>query len=385
MRSFASLARRPLAAAPLSRRHAAAAAWLLAANLAVLPWAHGAEALKAVDVPTARLAALGITLVAPGDAAAGSHAFPAMVAANPADALVLAAPAGGLVSAVRVELNQRVKAGQPLVELQAPELAEGAAALLEARADAAVADDALGRERQLQAEGVIPAARVRRAEAAALQAHARMDARRAQLRLLGLGPAQIDALRGGAPLPVRVTLASPGAGTVVELPVGTGSRVEANALLARIARLDRLVLELRVPAAQARLLAEGLPVLDAQGRRIATLGPGAGEVGDGQTLRVRARLLQPQDWLPGQAVEAHLASRATGWRVPRASVLPTEGGGQAVFVRQGERFVPVPVRRLDDDGDHVVVSGALTAQSRVAAGNVVALKGAALGIGQEAR
>lgn len=367
--------------APVARRALVLCAALLAAHL--VP-AQAAPALQPVALPDARLAAAGITLVRPVAATAATRSFPATVVSNPADALLLTAPVAGLVTAVRVQPNQRVKAGQPIAVLQAPELADAAAAWLETRAEARVADDTLSREQALHAEGIVPAARVRRAEAAALQARARLAARRARLRLLGLGDAELEAIDHGAALPTRVTLGSPGAGIVGELPVGVGARVESNALVARVSRTDRLALELRVPAAQAGRLVEGSAVLSAEGERIATLGPVAGEVGDGQALRVRALLSAPGAWLLGQAVEVRLATQATGWRLPRAAVVQA-APGHWVFRRQGERFVPTPVTLVDDDGAHVVVRGALTPQSQVAQGNVVLLKGAALGLGGEAR
>lgn len=362
------------------------AAALLAAILlsfAAMPHASQAagEGPPIVRITDSQATALGIEWVSPEAADPGARSWPATVVALPSDVQWIAAPAAGLVASIDVEASQRVAAGQRIASLHSAEVSTAAAEWLRVRSQASLAEREARRQRALVDEGVVPEVRARQAEAQAVQARAELSALAARLRLLGLGDREIARLRSGAGLPTSIELRTPTAGVVAELPVAAGQRVEAGVALARVVRTDRLALAIRVPAADASGLRGGAPVRDLEGRQVATLTAAPGAVSAAQTVELRARLAPgAHGWLLGQAVEVRLESGRRGWRLPRNSVFRF-GDGHWVFVAADGELRPVAVEPQAGDGQHQVVLGSLDADSRVAAGNVAALKGAALGIG----
>lgn len=376
------------ALAPRRRRGALPRApWavlLLSFCLAGTSPARAAESAAPASLPlsAAQREALGIRLERPVPAPAGARSWPATVVAPASEAQWVATPVTGLLSALLVDANQRVRAGDPVATVQSPAVAEAAAAWLQADTQWQLASRESARQQALLDEGVIPSVRVRQAEAAAAQARAQRDVQEARLRLLGFGPQSLPALRAGAQLPTAVTLRSPATGVVAELPAAAGQRLEEGAAVARIVRSDRLVLSIRLPAAQASQLRPGTMVRDTQGRPIARLGPPPGAVSAAQTVELRAPLERggAGAWLLGQSVEVLLDTGEAGWRVPADAVFRI-GEGHWVYVERGGVLVPVAVQPQARDGGGLVVRGPLDPGARVASGDVAALKGAAMGIG----
>jgi RND family efflux transporter MFP subunit len=156
---------------------------------------------------------------------------------RPGGAALLAAPAAGVVLAVRAQVGDRVAKGATVVELEVPELAAEAA---QKAAAAAQAEREAARQQQLLSDGITSARQAEEATANAGQAAAAAAAARDLL--------------------ARTRVISPVAGRVQEVMVQRGERVDAGRALAQVVAPDTLDLAVPVPAPELPRLKTGLPV-----------------------------------------------------------------------------------------------------------------------------
>jgi HlyD family secretion protein len=209
-----------------------------------------------------------------GEGAAGDHAAPARVPValatialdslpetltltgrlepRPGGAALLAAPAAGVVRAVRAQVGDRVGRGALVVELEVPELAGDAA---QKTAAAAQAEREAARQQQLLTDGITSARQAEEAAATARQAKAAAVAARDLL--------------------FRTRVTSPLTGWVQEVMVQRGERVDAGRALAQVIAPDTLDLAVPVSASDLARLRPGLLANVTQ---------------DGDTARVPGRL-----------------------------------------------------------------------------------------------
>jgi RND family efflux transporter MFP subunit len=165
----------------------------------------------------------------------------------------MSARAAGIVIELRVELGDRVRAGQVLAVLQVPGLraqVEAAAAETDAaRQEVAVRDDTTARAQAVKQRN--PAAiadqELRTAEGSLASARARASAKAADARRL-------------SDLFADTRLVAPFDGAVVARYKDRGASVRAGDVLLEVARLDPLRLRLEVPEALAGLIQVGAPV-----------------------------------------------------------------------------------------------------------------------------
>jgi RND family efflux transporter MFP subunit len=156
---------------------------------------------------------------------------------RPGGAALLAAPAAGVVRAVRAQVGDRVAKGATVVELEVPELAADAA---QKTAAAAQAEREVARQQRLLADGITSARQAEEAAANAGQATA--------------------AAAAAHDLLARTRVTSPVAGRVQEVMVQRGERVDAGRALAQVVASDTLDLAVPVPAPDLARLRTGLAV-----------------------------------------------------------------------------------------------------------------------------
>jgi membrane fusion protein, multidrug efflux system len=155
---------------------------------------------------------------------------------RPGGAALLAAPAAGIVRAIRAQVGDQVRRGQPVAELDVPELAADAAQKT-AAADQARREGA--RQQQLLADGITSARQAEEAAASARQATAAAAAARTLL--------------------ARTLVTSPISGRVQEVFVQRGERVDAGRALVQVVAPDTLDLAVPVPAPELGHLRAGQP------------------------------------------------------------------------------------------------------------------------------
>lgn len=346
-----------------------------------------ARAADEFAVSAAQMQALGVqvqALAATTDVA--GLAYPARVVLPPKQQQVLSAPLPGVVDQLLVSENEAVKAGQPLVRLQSPELGELQLKLMEAAARNGLASKTLQREKQLLAEGIIPERRVQEAESAAAEALARQRQAEAALRLAGLDDSSIRRIAGGSTVDSALVLRARNAGRVTELTAKPGQRVQQADALLQVVDGSRVWLDVQVPLArQAEVsIAKGAKVSVVGRQEVAATVQSIGAtVNDGQALTLRAEVNQGALSLkPGEFVQVRLpfSASAEGFAVPQGAVARQDDKAY-VFVRTATGFIAKQVTILASGGQSLRVKGDLKAGQQIAVASVIALKAAWQGKG----
>ena len=285
------------------------------------------------------------------------------------------------VSRLLVQPGDVVRAGQALVELDSPVLANAQAGLAEAdaaereaQAGVAVARDALRRGEILARDGSLARAEVERRRLALAQADAAVASAHARAAALRSEVARLDP--GGSPGLAR--LASPIAGTVVAVGMTPGEMVDTTGNGFTVADLSVMLVLAQVPEASTPLVAVGDPArvsLAAGGGRVwsgKVVALGAALDPQARTLPARIQLDNPDGALrSGMTVDVTLSSdRERADIVVPPGAVQMVGDKRVAFTRQGEdRFqshdLTVGVERQDwvevrqglQAGDEVVTQG----------------------------
>jgi len=262
---------------------------------------------------------------------------------NERDVAVVQSRAGGFVEKVwRLAPGDRVKAGDPLVEMLVPEWAAAEQELLAVR----LSGDA----------GLLQVARDR-------------------LRLLGIDAAEIQRLEASGNAQSQFIVRAPISGVVQALDVRNGMTLTAGQTLLRINGLESVWLEVAVPEAlsgnvrvgdraEVRLAERG--DLSVEGR-VGALLPALNDAT--RTLRVRVELANRGGGLrPGQSAQVTLiaGSRQNGLVVPTESVIRT-GKRSLVMLAEERGFRPVEVTLGQEVGDRTVITSGLAEGQKVVA------------------
>ena len=257
----------------------------------------------------------------------------------------------GVARKVFKKLGDRVEAGEVLAELASKDLANLAASLLEARAQASLARAEYKREKRLFDKGVSSARDFQRAKAARDSAYAALEAARRRLGALGLTRSDVRALLG-APSHKMSTylLRAPSHGIVVAKHITRGEYLKANARVFTIADNSVVWANLqvfqrdigRVRKGQAVIIRAKQAKLEARSV-IDYVAPLLGR----STRTARARVILPNPkglWQPGLFVSGLvvLESKQVPLLVP-VTALQTMNGRTCIFVRKGDGWQCRPV------------------------------------------
>jgi len=248
--------------------------------------------------------------------------------------------------------GEMVTAGQPLARIFSQELLSSQAEYLAAR-------------RNTAASGISSAV---------------IASGRTRLTVLGMAPAEIDAIEQNGEPRRLVTVVAPRSGVVVNRGVTVGTSVDPSTTLLTIADLSRVWVLAEVPEADIPGIRAGtLAQLDfpASGRqtfaaRVDFVYPMLTD--RTRTLRVRFSAANPDGSLrPGLYGTAALASTGQAvMTVPRDAVVDT-GLQQHVFVATGDRFEPRAVTLGVQLADRVEVRSGLEEGERIVAAGVFLL------------
>lgn len=272
---------------------------------------------------------------------------------------------GGRISLRMVETGQRVKAGQPLAQINTDDLLTGLqsarqqvigaeAELLQLQADAA-------RLERLTVDGSAPAAELERQ---------RTRVRAAQARL--------DAARQGAQLADNrvnhATLKAPFDGVIVQVMADTGQMLEEGQPMLLIARTGEVEAEVELPedlvsqaaTAQAMLHMPSQPNMAPMPLTLREVAPKG--MGPGRQVRVRYALasnnsqaLNANTLRWGQTAEVHWPAQGTGAvSLPTGAIVKREGAPYVWVVTtadQTHRLKAQQVKVQRHSGDGVIVEG----------------------------
>ncbi|MBX3177474.1 MAG: efflux RND transporter periplasmic adaptor subunit [Candidatus Hydrogenedentes bacterium] len=150
----------------------------------------------------------------------------------------------GVIKAVHVDAGDRVKAGQLLAEISAPELATERSVYAKAAANVALYREVVARAQKLVDLAIAPRQDLEIARAQLAEAEAELAMARQRMLDLGLTPEEVNA-RGerASVFPVR----APFAGTVTERNAVAGAAAESGAPLFQVADLSTMWMELSIP------------------------------------------------------------------------------------------------------------------------------------------
>lgn len=311
--------------------------------------------------------------------------FPARVVVPPNRTRLINAPLGGRIETMAVRIDEPVRTGQVLAELQSPALAQAQAEFLVALSKEQLLRETFEREQSLAPAGAVPRKQVIATGNEYAQARATTAERRQALRHYGMSEAAIDEIASTRALDSRLVVTAPADAVVIETMAAPGQTVEALASLYRLAQLDQLWMEIQVPAARAAKFKAGAAVTiedsTVQGRVVSV---GATVDQTAQTVTVRAECTTACDTLrPGQVIEARIAPNGGSeaeWRVRAGSVV-RRGSDTFVFVQTPTGFVATPVVVHEEMPEFTVVSGGFQGGEKIAVRGLAALKGAWQGLG----
>ncbi len=262
---------------------------------------------------------------------------------NERDVAVVQSRAAGFVQRVwPLAPGDRLRVGDPLVELLVPEWAAAEREFLAIRSSGDV--------------GLVEVARDR-------------------LRLLGMDSDEIKRLETSGVAQPHFVLRAPISGVVQTLDLRVGMSLTAGETLLRIGGLDSVWLEVAVPEALAGSVRVGdhaqVQLADRGGLsfegRVSALLPALNDAT--RTLRVRVELTNREGRLrPGQSAQVTLstASQGEALAVPTEAVIRTGKRAVVMLAEQGS-FRPMEVTLGQEVGARTVIAGGLTEGQQIVA------------------
>lgn len=362
-------------------RHIAAALLLCFINTAL------AQSSGQIRLSEAQLTKAGISFaeIKPVSAAAEGIRLAGSVVYPPNRIEVVSTPAAGVVQAVLVNSMDMVKSGQVLARLHSPELLQWQRDYMQQNTQLELATKKAERDESLFNEGIIAASRIQETRNQLQQSRVAVQERAQMLKLSGMSDSAIARLNSQSGLSPLIEIRSHSGGSVLELMLQPGQRVEAGAALAKVARGGELWLELQASRAQGDQIAVGDIVKVSacrQSGKVTAIAPQMFE--QSQLVIVRATLPGAEKCLrPGQYLEAAISSKQlpqSGWVIPSAALV-RNGGSEFIFVRNAAGVKPVAVNVVTRAVDHLIVQGSLEAGLQVAVQGTASLKGIWLGLG----
>ena len=370
--------------APMTRSTICRLIALLAAGFVSAAQAQSADPIR---ISPDQLAKAGVVFAAvkPASTAGVGVRLAGSVVYPPNRIEIVSAPAAGVVQAVLVNSLEHVKAMQALTRLHSPQLREWQREYVQLAAQLELATKKTERDENLFKEGIIAASRLQDTRNQLAQAQVAVQERAQMLKLASMRQAAIATLASQHGLNPVIDIQTPRGGTVLELMVAPGQRVEAGAPLVKLARAGELWLELQASRMQGDQIAIGDTVnvrACKESGRVSAIAPQMAE--QSQLVIVRATLPGADRCLrAGQYLEATISSKTvprTGWLVP-AGALVRDAGRELLFVRDAKGVRPLNVTVITRDAASAVVQGALQDGVQVAVQGTANLKGIWLGLG----
>ena len=310
--------------------------------------------------------------------------YPAQIVIPTPQLWVVSSPVAGMVTSLSVARGDRVNAGQPLAVMESPGFVSQQRDYLQAVAQEALTAQQLSRNTQLFQSNAVQQRVLEASQTEARQASIVVAERRQMLRLSGLSDDAISKLSSEAAISSTLSVLAPRPATVVDVVASPGQRVEQTASLIKLAQLSPLWVEIAIPASNIRGIRPGAKV-EVDGYATPGKVVLVSETADAatQTILVRAEVSNTGELRPGQTAQARIgfvSSTESAWELPYSALI-RRGEQASVFVATQGGFRLVAVTLLEEDQDHVVVSGPITAKDEVAAGGISALRGILLKLG----
>jgi cobalt-zinc-cadmium efflux system membrane fusion protein len=293
--------------------------------------------------------------------------LPAAVEADPARLIKVAPPVAGRVTQLKVQLGERVQAGQPLVVIDSPDLGTAYSDYDRAKALLALARTNRDRQRGLAKIGGAAEKDLQQAEADYVTADAEFKRALARLNQIGVEAETSEKAR-------TVTVVAPMAGSIIDLGVAPGQYWnDATAPLMTVADLDTIWVTANVPEKDIALVSRGqaVEVVFAAYPKETFKGNVlfVSDVVDSDTRRSKVRIAfdNPDTRLrPGMFATVSFVAPAQRVPVVPASALIPKDDATQVFVETAPwTFAPRNVTIGFQQGDDVVLSDGVKPGDRV--------------------
>lgn len=351
------------------------------------PSAHPDEVRFAPDSP--KLKQIRTEAVQSASVPVGIISAPGKVEANANRLSHVVLPLAGRITTVDIKVGDFVRQGQILLTVESADsdaavstLLQSQAAVTQAKAVLAKAQQDLDREKDLFNHGAVPQKEVLNAQAVLVQAetavqqtNASLEQSRRRLKILGLST---EAFGQG------VSVTAPISGKVLELSVVRGEfRNDLSTSLLTIADLSSVWVASDVPETAIRLVKNGEPVrieLDAYpGEFFRGRVTQIGDVVDPQsrTIKVRAEIGNTDGRLKPEMFGSMQLAERTEIRpsVPESAVIAAEGKS-LVWIGTGPgTFRRTPVTAGIQTGDRITILSGLHVGGRVVVDGVMLLQG----------
>ena len=298
----------------------------------------------------------------------------------------LSLQAEGVIRKVHVGLGEKVKQGQPLVELESIGLGEAESDWLEAQATLRLARRNLDRQAALQESAITSEREFLEARREFEAAEIRADGARAKLARLGVVGKAIERLGQGGAAPGRMTLRAPVDGTVLSLHAVAGEVARPEESLAVIGDLSSLwiladlyeadlgKIGAKPEGASATVRVKAFPDRVFPGT-VELLGAVMDEAT--RTVKVRIRVANPDGLLrPGMfaRVELWQPGGEAVLAAPEDAVLADEGRSFVFVKHHDDYFVRRPVEPGRRFGGWVELKGGLSGGETVVTNGSFLLK-----------
>lgn len=286
----------------------------------------------------------------------------------------LSSPLTGRVLSIDVRPGESVKAGAALLTLQAAEASAARAAVSQAQARLASAEDLLRRQTEMLARGVGLEVEQFAAQTAVREARTELDRAQRVAALIGSGEGDHYRVR------------APSEGVVLRVNVGVGAIVSPGGEpLVEVGDPRRLWAVIDIPEGDLAGVTVGrsaqisVPALDA---RLAAVVEGVGPRVDGTQRRVPVYLALKESLrsaVPGMLVEVRFSDDAQDRiTLPPTAVLIKDGSRRLVYVQTDSgSFEPRPVRTGGTRDGRVTILEGLKAGERVVVRGALLLDGQA--------
>lgn len=348
--------------------------------LALIAFTFSGYADEALTLTSTQIRALRLVKQRISENRDGGGAFlPAKVVVPTSQMRIIAAPVTGVIELLASPPGTAVRLGETLARIASPEALSLQREAQQAASQSALLRENLRRDEALFKEGLIAEGRLQSIRSAASQATAQASERRLGLEMAGVAPGRI-----GGPL----NLVAPIDGVILEQGVQLGQRIEASAMIYRIARLSPLWIEAQLPASRIGEVRIGQRLQIAGSAiegQVITIGRAVDQVSQSVLLRAVVDRDAGQ-MIVGQMVEVVLAgSDRRGFSIPGSAIVRHQGK-TVVFVEQessheGSRYVARPIVIVNQGSDSAVVTGLKFDDSIVTSG-ASSLKAILAGVGK---
>jgi cobalt-zinc-cadmium efflux system membrane fusion protein len=269
----------------------------------------------------------------------------------PQNRVSITAIQGGYVQTVAVLPGEHVAAGATVATLRSPEYLTLQQQYLQSKAKVRFLTEDLERQRILDVEDVGAKRKLQQARAGYATEQATLRATAAQLRLLGISVARLDAT---GQLVNSVPLTTPISGYVKAVNINPGQYVNPQDVLVEVLNRDDLHLELKVFEKDVAQVKIGQKILfrvqnvdrgEELTARVFLVGQAFDD--NARTVRVHAHL-EPErrDLLPGQFVAARIQTAGARVRTLPESALIQAGDLSYIFRRVGQDSGRTVYRRV---------------------------------------